>query len=295
MAYPDLPNNVKSMAASQAMRWRHRYWHLVKNEDFIKDPPNKNIVAALAKIGWTAALTGESGAGLDFLYMHRTMIANIDKMLVSAKDPNWPKVIGWSEIPVDADDPNWPEPSIKNIDNPDAWPKEKRRSIRGIAEARSSSIVKRNIKLAAQLRDPEVLKQKHMTLDRYGHVIEVTVHNWMHMRFADAPRDNSEDLDVSNDWLGAPFSSHVNPYFWKLHGWIDDCIGEWEKANDKVADFSSAWRPPESAPPFSELSIEPETMATTEKHIREVGISDLNLFVTPPETLDKAMSMITDK
>jgi hypothetical protein len=69
----------------------------------------------------------------------------------------------------------------------------------------------------------------------------------MHMRWATAqPRDpqtgkpavrDSYDIDpkwdvADNDYLGDFHSSHVNPIFWKLHGWVDDCIGAWQVAHD---------------------------------------------------------------
>jgi len=30
------------------------------------------------------------------------------------------------------------------------------------------------------------------------------------------------------DYLGDTYSSHVNPIFWKLHGWIDNRIEDWK-------------------------------------------------------------------
>jgi hypothetical protein len=37
---------------------------------------------------------------------------------------------------------------------------------------------------------------------------------------------------AENDYLGDFHSSHVNPIFWKLHGWVDDCIGVWAAAHE---------------------------------------------------------------
>jgi hypothetical protein len=69
----------------------------------------------------------------------------------------------------------------------------------------------------------------------------------MHMRWAtEQPRDpqtglpairGGYDIDprwdvAENDYLGDFHSSHVNPIFWKLHGWVDDCIGAWEAAHN---------------------------------------------------------------
>jgi hypothetical protein len=38
--------------------------------------------------------------------------------------------------------------------------------------------------------------------------------------------------DPSYNWLGDTYSSHVNPTFWKLHGWVDRCIDGWMAANN---------------------------------------------------------------
>lgn len=43
--------------------------------------------------------------------------------------------------------------------------------------------------------------------------------------------------DPAYDWLGDTYSSHVNPVFWKLHGWIDDCIEAWASANGISGDI----------------------------------------------------------
>jgi hypothetical protein len=98
--------------------------------------------------------------------------------------------------------------------------------------------------VAASLRNPSVAAQ--LPLGAYGNLIEFTVHNWMHMRWATVSRAfgsgvpkvrDSYDIDVSwdapdNDWLGDFHSSHVNPLFWKLHGWVDDCIAVWFAAHE---------------------------------------------------------------
>jgi hypothetical protein len=98
--------------------------------------------------------------------------------------------------------------------------------------------------LATSLRNSRVASQ--LTLGAYGSLIEFTVHNWMHMRWASLSRNPTSDApevreayDISpkwdapsNDYLGDFHSSHINPIFWKLHGWVDDCIGVWQAAHD---------------------------------------------------------------
>ena len=73
----------------------------------------------------------------------------------------------------------------------------------------------------------------------------------MHIRWSAPPRDpetnallplGRPDEDISDrwdnpkyDWLGEFYSSHVNPIFWRLHGWIDDRIEDWASAHDRIA------------------------------------------------------------
>src|SRR5262249_22996138 len=80
----------------------------------------------------------------------------------------------------------------------------------------------------------------------YGNLIEFTVHNWMHMRWATLSRNPTTGvaevrgdyaIDAlwdapTNDYLGDFHSSHVNPIFWKLHGWVDDGIAAWFAAHE---------------------------------------------------------------
>ncbi len=66
----------------------------------------------------------------------------------------------------------------------------------------------------------------------------------MHFHWCNEPPANPNSLDTENDWLGSPFSSHVNKHFWKLHGWIDDRIAAWGDANGKEPDLSNGWEGP---------------------------------------------------
>jgi len=106
------------------------------------------------------------------------------------------------------------------------------------------TVIMRN--LDRWLRRPNILMQ--LTLGAYGNLLEMTIHNWMHMRWASVPRDPASgkvetrggyDVDTrwddsKNDYLGDFHSSHVNPIFWKLHSWVDDRIEDWFRAHDWV-------------------------------------------------------------
>lgn len=72
----------------------------------------------------------------------------------------------------------------------------------------------------------------------------MTIHNALHNRFSAEPSGYMPDVnlaatkqidprwdDPSYDYLGDTYSSHVNPLFWYLHGWVDSLIDRWAEAN----------------------------------------------------------------
>lgn len=89
---------------------------------------------------------------------------------------------------------------------------------------------------------------KGISLSEYGHIIENTIHNNLHTRYqflSTARPNNADPLDqavwkdewsasfdsVNYDWLGDSYSSHVHPWFYRIHGWIDARIQTWLDAN----------------------------------------------------------------
>jgi hypothetical protein len=92
--------------------------------------------------------------------------------------------------------------------------------------------------------DPSFLRS--VCLGELGVVIELTIHNVMHLRWSSPPGSSfpspddptlgeatipTEWDDPRYDFLTETYSSHVNPIFWKLHGWIDDRVENWKVAN----------------------------------------------------------------
>ena len=92
-------------------------------------------------------------------------------------------------------------------------------------------------------------RQRHLSglsLGALGNLLEFTIHNQMHMRWSSVSRDPKTgepasrgdfdfDLkwdDPKYDYLGDFHSSHVNPLFWRLHGWVDDRIEDWYNAHE---------------------------------------------------------------
>jgi hypothetical protein len=177
-------------------------------------------------------LTGQSGAGLDFLFMHRQMIRHVNQMLAQIADPNYPQVQGWAPIPWDHNDADWPMPAAFNTQV--QWAKDP--ALTGQFQTAVAQKLENNTWL------------QMVSLDAFATEMETGIHNWLHMHWAAQPwytgAPGQDPDDLRNDYLGSTYSSHVNKAFWKLHGWIDDRIGQWELASGQVADFSQSWEGP---------------------------------------------------
>jgi hypothetical protein len=222
--------------------------------------------------------TGKSGAGEDFLYMHRMMIKRLTAYL---RDRNLPMIPAWQTLPHPDDKqftlgPKGHEPlpdhksdeyyyTIERI-----WEKAYKMPVidsaaleelaQDLLEGRKKTNTAEKTKdLEAALievgkllepkKDYHYRGLKSVTLGEYGHLLEMTLHNDLHTRYAflgTASRPgNADPLDRSawnKDWsyafdnpnydsLNDTFSSHVHPWFYRIHGWVDDRIGDWLKAN----------------------------------------------------------------
>lgn len=162
--------------------------------------------------------------------MHREMITHVNQMLAAVGNAMWPKVTGWSPIPWAANNANWPVPDWIAAPQP-------------AVDARSAARV-RQMKSLSQNRFQNAAWLASVSVDQLGTNIEWTIHGWMHMRWSGPPFADQTSADPANDWLYDPWSSHVNKTFWKLHGWIDERIGDWERANNATANLSDAWSGP---------------------------------------------------
>jgi len=264
-----------AMLSERTHRLRHTVWHAVRGIWYSTKMTSADR-ERLRTLGWfltdppflpSGALDLTNGAGEDFLYMHRRMIRMVHEVYDKAGKP---RPVSWSALPSasaaqfvykETTDPADPAVKVYNYDAassgvmvppPTAAFLEQVRDpgsgtinpfFRFNKTARGYANLMRN--LVTTLRNPRVAIQ--LTLGTYGNLIEFTVHNWMHMRWATAqPRDPETggpivrtDYDIDPKWdvgaydyLGDFHSSHVHPIFWKLHGWVDDCIGLWEAAHN---------------------------------------------------------------
>lgn len=244
MAVP-LPNQVIIEMAMRSHRIHHYLFHNVRNNWLFYDDDTKN---KLRNMGWepprpalqedpTSPTRGspilDNYSGEDFLFMHREMIKNVNEILAQVHDPQYPKVDGWEIVP---------RPGDLEYPVPPAW-------IDGVREVKSDQYFENVfIPWEQQYTNPDYLST--VTLGQLGAELEFSIHNAMHMWWASQPSDirpradpTRPDLidtrwdDPSYNYLGDTYSSHVNPIFWKPHGWIDNRIKNWKSANGMTGDI----------------------------------------------------------
>jgi hypothetical protein len=242
-----LPEPIIVMMAARDHRLHHYLWHQVRNLWWEFSEADKSKISSL---GWepprkarTQQINPQTGrrdpdyhndSGEDFLYMHRVMIANVNEKLAEIGDPTYPKVVGWQSIPA---------PNDAEFPVPPAWDTGDAGLNNTLDVVKSDEFYQEQLKPREdRFKDPAYLST--VSLGELGARIEFTAHNWMHMRFCSQVPEIRPDPDQFStaidpkwddpayDWLGDTYSSHVNPVFWKLHGWVDDRIEDWKSANN---------------------------------------------------------------
>jgi hypothetical protein len=233
----------------------HQLWHASRDKWHKLSEDKRD---ALRGIGWQPGpreherdargpLKDRNGSGVDFLFMHRHMLGH-----ARAVQP----LPSWQRFPM-------PQPELmrdrqgfaRYFDNPDGCSLPPTWSAAGddeytqwVSDVKSAETYHSNFEVwESQYRDPRYLSK--LTLGQFGSEVELGLHDWLHMRWASVPRDPSNGAPVpmardpadfaprwylpENDFLGDPFSSHVNPVFWSFHGWIDDRIEDWFRAHQR--------------------------------------------------------------
>jgi hypothetical protein len=248
------------MEAKRPMRLHHMLWHTARNgwERF-----NETTRHAFEHIGWApprpaldkqGRVIVDNFSGEDFLFMHRQMIAEVNRELAQIADPAYPKVEGWTTFPAPGD-ADYPVPPLYSMGNPDADA--------SLAKVKSDAFFMDTFRPREQeFADPNFLMG--LTLGELGARVEFSVHNWSHMRWSAKPDEfrppppagdpqavDTRFDDPSYNWLGDFYASHVHPTFWKLHGWVDDRIEAWKAASGISGDieFHGKWVGPEHMHP----------------------------------------------
>ena len=230
-----LPNQVKAEMAKKEHRVSHLLWHGIRNTWERLNLSQKNAIRAIDP-QWEPPrpafdnlrrINRDNNSGEDFLFMHREMIKVTNAILKEAQDPAYPKVTGWKQLPEpdDADFPIVPVPLV------------------GFERVKSNEYLTKTLKPWEQQYKSEAYL-KSVTLGQLGSDLETTIHNNMHRRWCtpsavgyrnNTPITQPVDVkwdDIQYDFLGDTYASHVNATFWKIHGWVDDRIEDWKKANN---------------------------------------------------------------
>lgn len=238
----NFPQKVIEFMGSRKMRYHHFLWHNIRENWLLLKAETQY---ALTKLGWapprpslaykpdgTGIALEENGSGEDFFYMHRQMVIQTNKMVA---DTDYERIVGWKHCPYPGD-PKMPVSANYESGDPimNAM----------LTEAKRDDFFWSDIQPNdALLEDPDFLRS--VSLAKLGSLVEYTVHKWMHLRFSDpgtvglrftSTVNPTPDIDTKWDnlgyrWLGDTYSSHVHPTFWKIHGWVDDHIDLWRKAN----------------------------------------------------------------
>ncbi len=243
-----LPEAVAKELGKTAMRLHHTVWHATRNS---WNALNDATQHAIHELGWAPPRPSlefiqsgprrarkrantRNGAGEDFLFMHREMIMVFRKAMADAGVADWQP---WISIPAPGSGPTVP-PAWDNGDETDS---------RRFAALKTDEFYWSRMRWwDEQFKDPVYLRT--LTLGELGAQLEWSVHNDMHMRWSGIARDPltndpvpegraMADFDPkwdlpTNDDLADFYASHVNPIFYKLHGWIDDRIDDWFDAHE---------------------------------------------------------------
>ncbi|MER9676057.1 hypothetical protein [Mesorhizobium sp. M0208] len=257
-----LAKSIIDMMSSAEHRYHHALWHASRDTwDNLSDPKKE----ALRATGWQpgpktkerASLAADrlaNGSGEDFFYMHRRMVKE-----VRAMDPS---VGTWRRLPQQQFPSSFaPETKASQIGNLDGYSLPPAWVVPGDPDTtnwlfelrKTSTLYGRFQAWEALYTSADYLAS--LSLGELGSRIEFTIHNWMHMRWTSVTRDPTGDvarrglplpngrdaldfdekwLDPEYDYLGETFSSHINPIFWRLHGWVDDRINDWYRAHEAV-------------------------------------------------------------
>lgn len=205
--------------ASPSMRHWHFLWHGIRNAWDQMSAQEQNMIVNQLGQRWRRQ-PNNADSGEEFLHMHQTMMVMVRNHLAARGCQFYP---AWTAPPGQFDQtsptyaPNVPQGGINTLTQ---W---------------HNQAVSNNT-LTGQ------------SLGQYGTWLEGTLHNNWHMRHANPAKADQafNQLDMmgnlptnpnaninrpTQDWLGHPYSSHVNPTFWRLHGYVDERAYDWARAN----------------------------------------------------------------
>jgi len=279
------PEAVESYSANRTNRFMHNFFHNVRMSFPICDAIEQD---QLDNLGWKPTYISyvyysnmssfylHTANGEDFLYMHRQMVFDVNKV-ATENGSGW-SVNGWSWCPLPSD-PNWPVPEIgSNVEESEVAYYEGYKS-----ESYYTEVI---IPRQEWIEESSFSNLINVTLGEFGAILEYELHTDFHVRFSaysalgyrlqnyahptayiDTYWDNEE-----YQFLADFYSAHVNPTFWKIHGWVENMIGNWSVANGLANGLDVTWSsywiggPAQSIPQLWQVAADGAYRATHNQH-----------------------------
>lgn len=212
---------LRPMLGSKAHSEWHAKWHKVRSKaDDISDVLFEKIKAEglvpadavrsdfLARYKQKGTLAGEN-----FFYMHRLMIKMVQ---VELSANGMPCIEPWKTLPATIDDKHWPVPRQY------AATSERQRDEKTLSSLKGKM---------TKYQDRNFLKK--LSLNQLGLMLESELHQNLHEFYRSTSFNSREALAQGyKDDLLPVETSPANKYFWKIHGLVDEILGNWLIAND---------------------------------------------------------------
>lgn len=235
---PDQQKIVTEIFATRSHRVQHALWHAMRGT--VKPEERAQIVKAYGPDadtehplcdfpGHDPKAADYSPVGEDFLYMHHQMVMILQDTFAKS---GVACIKGWQDLK-DAE-------SFPPVGASETGPK----SVSGFKYLQAMDEM--------YFQNEDWLRT--VSLSEMGFALEISIHNALHVRYGSPLAKISVKGMVGNvqvpldgvfpsdpklwpfddpayDWMPDPYGSAVNPYFWKVHGYVDNVLQRWLEAN----------------------------------------------------------------
>ena len=220
-------NAIEGMLAGRDHRLWHNFFHGVRSAWLGLTADQQNLLANIhpTLVPPHPVTNANTIDAEDFLYFHHQMVLMVRRMLVEAGQPC---IASWGTIPKPSDTA-WPMPPLwTGADGIVAFAKSSAGSFNMVGMENT------------EFHNDSWLRQQKLLGDM-GQVMSDSLHRLFHARFSAEPNPSVRPLlnisqapdevfnDKSYNNLRDGYATTVNPYFWKLHGYVDDVIFRWLK------------------------------------------------------------------
>ena len=230
---------IQDVMGNADYRMKHYLWHSIRNSWATMTEAEQSYTLDTLGEEWEVERppARDNDSGEDFFFMHRMMRKAVNDALV--EDGLCP-IQAWRVLP------NPKSPSFPMAENPPVTPIILTDTFINFPTPllQSDPTFELMRQWEAQYQDDTYLER--VSLGQFGFDLEWTIHLFLHGRWANVPEELRPELDIwgqpydesdlegwsqfnaiDYNYLGDPYAAHINPTFWKFHGWIDDRIDDW--------------------------------------------------------------------